>query len=114
MELREFTFEQMEDKGETVNVEGSAGKAEVQTASGDIVFSGGVTISIESEDITINIAGIEWKDSEKTLSGDPEDVVEILRSDGTSFTGKGFSADIRSRTWTFSGEVKGTFVEKDS
>jgi lipopolysaccharide export system protein LptC len=47
------------------------------------------------------------------LSGSPESDVEIERSDGTIFTGRGFSANTRDRTWTFSGEVKGAYVEKE-
>jgi len=113
MKLSNFTFEQMEDRGETVNVEGGGKAATVQTDTGDITLSGGIWISIESEDITINTEGLEWKDKEKTINCRTEDEVEIQRSDGTSFTGRGFSADIRSRTWVFTGEVKGTFVEKD-
>ena len=113
MQLRTFTFEQMEDQGETVNVEGSAGAAEVQLGSGDIVLSGGVKVSIESEDIIINTSRLEWKDNEKALSAGEENEVEVQRSDGTNFTGRGFSADIRSRTWSFSGYVEGTYVEED-
>ena len=113
MELRNFTFEQMEDRGETVNVEGTAKTATVQIDTGDISLSGGVRISIESEDIIINTTELEWKDKEKTIKGGAEDEVDVKRSDGTSFTGKGFSADIRSRTWSFTGEVKGHYVEKD-
>jgi LPS export ABC transporter protein LptC len=113
MELRNFTFEQMEDHGETVNVEGAAKAATVQIDTGDISLSGGVRISIESEDIIINTAELEWKDKEKTIKGGAEEEVDVERSDGTTFTGKGFSANIRSRTWSFSGEVKGRYVEKD-
>ena len=113
MGLREFSFEQMEDQGKTVNVEGTAKAAEVQLESGDISFSGGVIISIESEDITISAPGISWKDKEKTITGGRDDEVEVQRSDGTNFTGRGFFADVRSRTWTFSGEVWGSFVEED-
>jgi len=113
MELRNFTFEQMEDHGETVNVEGAAKAATVQIDTGDISLSGGVRISIESEDIVINTAELEWKDKEKTIKGGTEEEVDVKRSDGTTFTGKGFSANIRSRTWSFSGEVKGRYVEKD-
>jgi LPS export ABC transporter protein LptC len=113
MELRNFTFEQMEDHGETVNVEGAAKAATVQIDTGDISLSGGVQISIESEDIVINTAELEWKDKEKTIKGGVEEEVDVKRSDGTTFIGKGFSADIRSRTWSFSGEVKGRYVEKD-
>ena len=114
MELRNFTFEQMEDQGETVNVEGNALAAKVLLDTGDIIFSGGVWVSIESEDITINTDILEWKDKEKTLSGGEENEVGVQRSDGTNFTGIGFSADIRSRTWAFTGEVKGSYVEEDN
>jgi len=113
MEIRNFTFEQMEDRGETVNVEGGGKAAAIQTDTGDITLSGGIWLSIESEDITISTEGLEWKDKEKTIKGGVEDEVDIQRSDGTSFTGRGFSADIRSRTWIFTGEVKGTYVEND-
>jgi LPS export ABC transporter protein LptC len=113
MELERFTFEQMEDHGKTVNVEGNAGVAAIQLDSGDMVLSGGVKIRIESEDVIINTPWIEWKDKEKTITGNEDDEVDIQRSDGTNFSGRGFSADIRSRTWNFSGEVKGTYVEKD-
>jgi LPS export ABC transporter protein LptC len=113
MGLWEFTFEQMEDQGETVNVEGRAGAAEVHLESGDIVLFNGVLVSIESEDLIINTTMLEWNDSEKTLAGGEEDEVEIQRSDGTSFVGRGFSADIRRRTWAFSGEAWGSFVDED-
>jgi LPS export ABC transporter protein LptC len=113
MELKNFAFEQMEDHGETINVEGAAKAATVQIDTGDISLSGGVRLSIESEDIIINTEELEWRDKEKTIKGGPEEEVDVKRSDGTSFTGKGFSADIRSRTLSFTGEVKGRYVEKD-
>ena len=113
MKLKNFTFEQLEDQGERVNVEGSAGSAEVQLVSGDIALYDGVKISMESEDLIINTSGLEWKDKDKILIGPTDDEVEVQRSDGTSFTGIGFSAEIRTRTWAFSGEVTGSFVEKD-
>ena len=113
MALRNFTFEQMEDSGETVNAEGRAATASVQLSSGDVDLGGGVRISVESEDITIRTAILQWKDKEKTLTGGTENQVDIERSDGTSFTGRGFFADARNWTWNFAGEVKGTYVEDD-
>ena len=113
MELRNFSFEQMEDSGDTVNAEGKAGFAVVQIGSGDISLKGGVRIRVDSEDVTIRTSELEWKDKDKILSGAAGDEVDIDRSDGTNFSGKGFFADARNRTWAFSGEVKGTYVEKD-
>ena len=113
MEFRKFVFEQMEDRGETINAEGRAGAAVVQTGSGDISLSDGVRIDIKSDDIIIRTAGLEWIDKEKHLLGRDTDLVEIERTDGTSFLGWGFSADARNRTWAFSGNVEGSYVEKD-
>lgn len=113
MELRNFSFEQLQDHGETINAQGRAGAASVQLNSGNISLKNGVSISVESEDITIQTSGLEWRDKEKTLSGAANAEVDIERSDGTSFSGIGFSADARNRTWTFTGEVKGSYVEKD-
>ena len=113
MVLRDFSFEQMEEQGDTVNVEGTAGAAQVYLETGDIVLYNGVKISIESEDVIIISPGFEWRDSDKNVIGEPGEEVEVQRSDGTSFTGKGFFADIRRRTWSFSGEVSGSFVEED-
>ena len=114
MEITNFSFEQLEDQGQRVNVEGNGKRAMVQTDSGDIRLYDGVRISIESEDIIISTIGLEWKDNEKTIKGFDDEEVEIQRSDGTIFLGVGLSADIRSRIWSFSGEVKGTYVEEDA
>ena len=113
MNFKNFIFEQMEDKGETINAEGRAGAAVVQTESGDVSMSDGVRIDIKSEDIIIRTAGLQWIDKEKYLLCGETEVVEIERTDGTSFLGLGFSADARNRTWKFSGNVEGRYVEKE-
>ena len=113
MELENFVFEQLEDHGETINAEGRAGQAEVQLDSGDISLSGGVRINVVSEDVIIKTMGLEWEDKDEVLRGAEGDNVEIERTDGTLFMGRGFSANIRNRTWAFSGNVEGTYVETD-
>jgi LPS export ABC transporter protein LptC len=113
MELDNFSFEQFENHGETVNAIGSAGTASMDLNSGDIRLGGKVTISVDSEDIIIETDTIEWKDRERFLSGQEDVAVDIYRSDGTSFTGKGFSADLRHRTWVFSGGVEGLYIHDD-
>jgi LPS export ABC transporter protein LptC len=113
MELNNFSFEQFEDHGETVNAVGHAGTASMDLNSGDVRLGGQVTISVDSEDLVIETDSIEWKDRERALSGGESTVVDIYRSDGTSFSGKGFSADLRSRTWSFSGDVEGMYVHDD-
>ncbi|AEF84506.1 conserved hypothetical protein [Treponema primitia ZAS-2] len=113
MELRNFSFEQFYNHGDDVNASGRAGNALVELESGNILLEKSIIIAVESEDITIETDNLSWEDEPRLLTGGEEDTVGIQRSDGTLFSGKGFFADARSRTWAFSGGVDGTFVDKD-
>jgi LPS export ABC transporter protein LptC len=113
MELDQFRFEQFETRAETINAVGSAGLASIELDSGNIHMQDGVRIEVESEDIAITTASLEWQDKERRLSTGETERVDITRSDGTSFTGWGFSADTRRRSWEFKNGVEGAYVDKD-
>jgi LPS export ABC transporter protein LptC len=113
MELRNFSFEQFGNHGADVNASGRAGSASVELESGDIRLDGGVRIEVESEDFTIETRQLEWKDKARTLNGGQAEEVNILRANGTKFTGTGFSADARRRTWEFTEGVGGTYIHDD-
>jgi LPS export ABC transporter protein LptC len=113
MNLSNFSFDQFENHGDEINASGSAHAADVDLDSGNIRLSGGVRIAVDSEDITIETTGLEWRDKEKLLSANSKAPVEILRSDGTRFTGIGFSANTRSRTWEFSDGVSGSYEDEE-
>jgi LPS export ABC transporter protein LptC len=113
MELRNFSFEQFDTRGEEINAVGSAGAASVELESGNIKMVEGVRISVDSEDLTIETSSLNWQDKERFLSGEEGGRVDIQRSDGTHFSGQGFSANVRSRTWTFAAGVEGSYVHED-
>jgi LPS export ABC transporter protein LptC len=113
MELQNLTFEQFGSHGEEINAFGSAGLASVEIDSGNIRLSGGVRVEVESEDLSIETNQLEWKDKERLLSAGEFEQVSIYQSNGTGFTGVGFHADIRRRSWEFSGGVNGAYVFED-
>jgi LPS export ABC transporter protein LptC len=113
MNLWNFSFEQFENKGGDVNAAGSAGEAKVELDTGNIKMGGGVRIAVDSEDIIIETDGLDWDDKNRGLKGSPEGEVEIYRSDGTNFSGRGFTANARSRTWEFTSGVSGSYTEKE-
>jgi LPS export ABC transporter protein LptC len=113
MELQNFSFEQFDGHGDEINATGRAGSASVELDSGNIRLARSIIISVDSEDITIETDKLSWEDNNKILSGSEADRVDIQRSDGTIFSGKGFTAHARNRTWEFSGEVTGTYIDKD-
>jgi len=113
MELRQFSFEQFDGRGDA-SAFGSAGRATVELDTMDIFMSDGVRLEVESEEIAIETAELTWRDEPQTLTGGSEEGVHITRDDGTSFTGVGFRAYARQRDWEFSGEVQGTYVHESS
>jgi LPS export ABC transporter protein LptC len=113
MELRNFSFEQFGSHGEEINAYGRAGSALFEIDSGDIRMEDGVRLEVESENIAIETARLEWKDKDRTLSGGATDEVYIYQENGTSFTGIGFQSNARSRTWSFSDTVSGTYIHDD-
>jgi LPS export ABC transporter protein LptC len=113
MELWNFSFEQFGQKGEEINAQGMVGRASVEIDTGDIRMGSGVRIEVESEDIVIETNRLDWKDKERILSAGRNDEVIISQSDGTSFTGIGFWADARKRSWEFYGGVSGTYIDED-
>jgi LPS export ABC transporter protein LptC len=113
MKLRNFSFEQFGRRGEEVNASGRAGSASMEIDSGDIRMDDGVRIDVESEDIAIETRQLEWKDKARTLNAGTYEEVNVYQSNGTGFTGIGFFADARSRTWEFTGGVSGTYIHDD-
>ena len=113
MRLVNTSFEQYENRGTEINATGWAGQALVETETGNARLSEGVRVEIDSEDIIIETTGLRWRDAEKELLGIGDDEVEIFRSDGTRFIGRGFSANIRERTWEFASGAEGSYVDSD-
>ena len=113
MELRNFSFEQFSNRGNDVNASGRAGSASVEIDSGDIRLDEGVRIDVDTEDLAIETTWLEWKDKARSLNGGPREEVTIYQDNGTAFTGAGFYANARRRTWEFGGSVSGTYVQDD-
>jgi LPS export ABC transporter protein LptC len=113
MVLSNFAFEQFGNRGEDINAYGRAGSASVEIDSGNIKLEDGVRIDVDSEDIAIETSWLEWKDVPRTLSSGAEEEVNIYQENGTAFTGTGFSANARQRTWEFSGSASGTYIYDD-
>jgi LPS export ABC transporter protein LptC len=112
MQLKNFSFEQF-GGDEEVNAFGRAGSASIEIDSLDMRLDNGVRIDVESEDMALETQWLEWKDKEKLLNGGEEEEVHVYQESGTDFTGIGFHADARRRTWEFLGSVSGTYIYDD-
>jgi hypothetical protein len=117
MEMDGFSFEQYNptppEDGENpdVNVRGSGGSVTIETDSGNLSMTGGVSIDVRSEDLSLSAESLSWEDKERLFSAPGE--VTVTRSDGTRLSGRNLSADTRKREWRFEEEVAGDIVEED-
>jgi LPS export ABC transporter protein LptC len=109
MDMTGLSFVQYTDNGSAIGAEGSAGSAQVDTASNNITLSGEVYIKSDSQDLSIYSPSLQWQNQERLLSAGPADTVQLSRSDGTAISGRGFSADARNRTWSFTDSAEGVF-----
>jgi len=73
----------------------------------------GVRLEVDSEDVIIETEWLEWKDKPRTLFAGEDNEVFIYQEKGTVFTGIGFHANARLRTWEFSGGAGGTYIHED-
>jgi LPS export ABC transporter protein LptC len=113
MELKNYSFEQYNTSNDEVDAVGSGGFASIELDTSNIHMSGGIEIIVDSEDITLDTERLDWQDSKKYLRGGENDSVNIEQSDGTMFTGTGFSADVRARSWFVSSNAEGVYVHED-
>jgi len=113
IKLEQLSFEQYGEKGEEVNLFGTAVNALFNIDSGDISLDNGVRIDVESEDIIIETKELDWKDEPRILSSGAEEKVIISQENGSIITGIGLRVDARKRTWDFFGTVSGIYVHED-
>jgi LPS export ABC transporter protein LptC len=114
MELEELEFEQFQKEGREINVRGSVGAARIEIDTGNVRMENGVRIDVSSDDISIQTNALSWQDKERGLSAGENDEVRIERSDGTSFSGTGFSANAREQTFSFERGIQGVYFEEEA
>lgn len=117
MKLSNFSFTQFnqnnDDEDTVGDTTGFAGSGVINMDSKDVILDEGVFIDAASEDMQISTENLNWIDKTKELNAGNTEEVFVERSDGTIIKGVGFSADLRTRTWEFSGGISGTYVHTE-
>ncbi|MDR0404036.1 MAG: LPS export ABC transporter periplasmic protein LptC [Treponema sp.] len=117
MEIDSFSFEQYNPEAPeagvipNINVRGSGGSANIETDTRNLTMGGGVSIEVESEDISLQTESLSWENAGRVFVA-PGEVV-VTRSDGTRLSGRNLSADTRRRGWRFEEAVSGDIAEED-
>jgi LPS export ABC transporter protein LptC len=107
--LSNTRFTEFDQKGAPATV-GQARTVVFHSDTENADVSGGVQVRSNEEKGNVTAESLAWDNKARRLSAPPQEVVTLLKDDGTSISGTGFQGDFRSREITFSGPVTGTYV----
>lgn len=108
-----FEFRESDAEGRPLSI-GSADRAVYYTDSDDVEMSGTIRFYSEQQEAGIYADWLYWDDGERLLSGAPDGFVRVERDGGSTISGYGFRADMRSSTVEFAEQVTGTLVTDDA
>lgn len=95
-----------------ISTHGRTDKAIMHMKSGDANMSGGILIESVEDESRLKASTLNWTDEEKTLTSGKDEEVTVIDKKGSSLRGKGFSANIKSKSIDFEGEISGEFFSE--
>lgn len=107
--LSDTRFTEFDQDGSTATV-GQARKVIFHSDTENADVSGGVRVRSNTEKGDVTADSLSWDNKARRLSAPPQEVVTLVKDDGTSISGTGFLGDFKRRELTFSGPVTGTYV----
>ena len=110
--LYDVTFTEYDTAGE-IRTEGTADLADFQTDTEDVEISGNLRFYSVPDEAWLDARYLYWDSEERQLTSRPEESVSLERSDGTSISGRGFTAEMDRSVIIFTDGVSGTIVEDE-
>ena len=105
-------FQEFDSEGELVT-EGSADRIVFNSETEDAELSGNLEFFNSSEEAGVNADYLTWKNADKLLTGNDDDYTSLVKKDGSTIRGKGFSADLASKNISFRSDISGTWVDEE-
>lgn len=108
-ELHDVRYVEYDGSG-AVAAAGRADRAVYYKDSEDAEVAGAVELRSVSQRASLTAEQLYWDHAGRLLSTGAEQVVAVIRDDGSSVRGAGFEAELRGKTIHFSGPVSGRLV----
>ncbi len=110
--LEDVVFRQFDSNGSLIT-EGRADKGVIFTENDNAEMSGNLRIYSSVQEAELDTSYLYWNNKDKTLTGKQDKSITIRRDSGTVITGKDFSADMRTKTYSLGRGVHGEYVYEE-
>ena len=101
------------DKEKKLVATGKAKRVEYSMDSENALIDGEVEFVSITEGVTVSSIWLDWDNEKKILKGKEDVAVILQKKSGTTLEGKGFEAQIETKTISFSNGMQGVFVPED-
>lgn len=105
-------FFEYDDTGAIVT-NGTCENARLFTDTDDVELWGGLEFYSAKDEAYLEGETLYWNDTDGILSSPDDEFVNITQDSGTSFSGRGFTAETKSRTVKYSSDVEGYWIGKN-
>jgi len=82
--------------------------------SKDAELKGSIIVESIEENSSLKTESLFWNDSLQLLSSNSGDTVSIKDNNGSLINGKGFSADLKRKSFFFKENVEGEYVSDEN
>ncbi len=110
--LEDVVFRQFDPEGSLIT-EGRADRGVIFSENDNAEISGNIRIYSSAEEAELDTAYLYWDNKEKTLTGRQNKSITIRKDSGTVITGKDFSADMRTKTYSLGSGIHGEYVYEE-
>jgi len=93
--------------------EGWADQATYYTDTENAEISGNIYFYSREEEAGVRANYLNWDNQKKILTSGSKEKVTVSRDDGSYVEGSGFSTDFKLKEITFSGDVKGIYIDEE-
>lgn len=93
---------------------GSADFATYSDNTEDADVKGSIEVYYFPDKLNISAETLNWVNKDRTLVSGTDEQVTILKDDGTSFKGKGFSVDMKTKTVSYEHKSQGSLSAEEN
>ncbi len=111
-DVEDIEFREMSKSGE-IHMIGQANQASINTQNNDVTLTGDIWVRSNKDESELQTNFIQWKDSQRVIESNQDDLLTIKRDDGSKIQGYGFVGDADSRNLTLERQVIGELVVED-
>ena len=105
--LKNVVFTEYDTVSKEINTQGKADTVEYFNDTEEAKLNGNLNFVSKKDEIEMTGEYLHWQKKDRRILSSPETFIEVVKEDGSSIKGFGFSANLRDSTFKFQKNITG-------